>query len=195
MWRILQGECCYRRGFWWDSLRRLPMHTHDPLSFPALVVNHSSQCGNAMNESPSHLRQTSNHIYTVELRFSGDVLEPSEITQRLNLQPSNSLSDLGQSLGGKKRRPFWAYNGYGEDGFQAEWLSLDQGLAFLLRRLSSSRTTIIELSRRFDGLWWCGHFQASFDGGPTLSPAVLAEIAEYRLPLTIDNYFSSVEQG
>ena len=141
--------------------------------------------------SESHMRQTSNHVYTVELRFSGDTLEPFEITQKLNVQPTNSSDGLDDTAKGRKRRPFWAYNGQGEEGFQSEWQSLEQGLDFLLRRLSRHRPTMIELAQKFDGLWWCGHFQNSFDGGPTLSPRVLAEIASYEIPLAIDNYFSS----
>jgi hypothetical protein len=140
-----------------------------------------------MTQSSKVLRP--NHTYTVELRFTGDDLVPAEITQRMNLQPSNS-SELVSVIGVRKRRPFWAYNGHGEEGFQSEWRSLDEGLAFLVRRLSPLRTTVVDLSRKFSGLWWCGHFQISFDGGPTLSPAVLAAIATFELPLTIDNYFS-----
>ena len=145
-----------------------------------------------MSELQSELRRTSSHIYTVELRFSGDMLEPSEITRRLNLQPTNSSENLSSSsLRGRKTRSFWAYNGYGGEGFQPEWASLDQGLKFLLQRLSPLQATVVELSQTFDGIWWCGHFQASFDGGPILSPTVLTEIARYGLPLAIDNYFSS----
>lgn len=134
---------------------------------------------------------TPNHSYTVELRFSGEGLVPSEITRRLRLQPTNSSDGLSIKSKGGRQRPFWAYNGQGEDGFQPEWQSLEQGLDFLLRRLDPLRATVIDLSQSFEGLWWCGHFQASFDGGPTLSSKVLAEIASYGLPLFIDNYFEN----
>ena len=147
-----------------------------------------------MSELPSHLQRTPNHSYTVELRFTGDGLIPSEITHQLCLQPTNSSDSLPISASGREIRPFWAYNGQGEDKFQSEWQSLEQGLDFLLRRLAPLQVTVMELSQRFEGLWWCGHFQASFDGGPTLSSKVLAEIAGYGLPLYIDNYFASEEQ-
>lgn len=140
------------------------------------------------------MSELQNHIYTVELRFTGDDLVPSEISRQLCLRPTNSSDVLVIDTGGRKKRPFWAYNGGGEDNFQPEWQSLEQGLDFLLRRLAPLRATIIEISQSFEGLWWCGHFQASFDGGPTLSAKILAEMASYGLPLSIDNYFSSEQE-
>jgi len=130
------------------------------------------------------------HTYTVELRFSGDQLEPSAISAQLRLQPSNVRGASQIEVAGRRRRPFWAYNGHGENGFKSEWDSLEDGLEFLLGCLTARKTEINVLGDQFHGHWWCGHFQASFDGGPTLSPRLLAEIGSYGLPLTIDNYFS-----
>jgi hypothetical protein len=130
------------------------------------------------------------HAYTVELRFSGDQLEPAEISARLNLQPSNAFSQSQNQSLTRKRRPYWAYNGQGEIGFQPEWTCLEDGLEFLLKGLSSRKADVIALARQFDGLWWCGHFQASFDGGPTLSAKLLTEMGSYEIPLSIDNYFN-----
>ena len=92
-----------------------------------------------------------------------------------------------------RRHPFWAYDGRGEAGFQDEWDSLEDGLQFLLKQLNSRKTDIVALARQFDGYWWCGHFQASFSGGPTLSAKLLAELASYEIPISIDNYFSDKE--
>ena len=133
------------------------------------------------------------HSYTVEIRFYGDNLDPSEISRRMQLEPSGSLTRLAANSSGRSRRPFWAYNGQGEEGFLLEWQSLEEGLIFLARRLAPIRLTVIDLSQTFEGIWWCGHFQGSFDGGPTLSPKVLAEIASFGLPLFIDNYFATAE--
>ena len=133
------------------------------------------------------------HTYTVGLRFYGDQLEPSEISARLNLQPSHTINQSQNQSTTRKRRPFWGYNGQGKEGFQAEWESLEDGLEFLLKILISRKADIMAISRQFDGLWWCGHFQTSFDGGPTLSPKLLTEIGSYEIPLRIDNYFSDEE--
>jgi uncharacterized protein DUF4279 len=132
----------------------------------------------------------SGHIYTVELRLSGDQLEPSEISSRLGLHPSNASSPGQNQLRTRKRRPYWAYNGQGEIGFQPEWTWLEDGLKFLLSNLGKKKSEVIALAHQFDGLWWCGHFQASFDGGPKLSPQLLSELGSYEIPLSIDNYFS-----
>lgn len=131
------------------------------------------------------------HAYTVELRFYGDQLEPSEISARLNLQPSSMLSKAQSQLATRKRRPYWAYNGHGEDGFQSEWTNLEDGLKFLLKVLSSRKADIIALACQYDAIWWCGHFQTSFDGGPTLSSELLTEIGSFGVLFSIDNYFSS----
>jgi hypothetical protein len=66
-------------------------------------------------------------------------------------------------------------------------------LEFLLKNLSSKKADIADLATQFDGFWWCGHFQTSFDGGPTLSPKLLTEISSYGIPLSIDNDFSQSE--
>lgn len=138
----------------------------------------------------THEKKAAAHAYTVELRFSGDLLAPSEISAQLNLQPSDAFSQSQNQSPTRKRRPYWAFNGQGEVGFQSEWTSLEDGLEFLLKSLSSRKAEIIALARQFDTVWWCGHFQASFDGGPTLSPKLLTEIGSYGIPLSIDNYFS-----
>lgn len=130
------------------------------------------------------------HIYTVELRFSGDQLDPSDVSARLKVPASNTSDRPMVELAGRRRRPFWSYNGIDQAGFQADWESLDVGLKFLLGCLSDRKEEINWLAKQFNGRWWCGHFQSSFDGGPTLSPELLTEISAYGLPLTIDNYFS-----
>jgi hypothetical protein len=37
-------------------------------------------------------------------------------------------------------------------------------------------------------------FSASFDGGPTLSPELLRELADFGVPVFIDNYFEQRNQ-
>lgn len=172
-------------GGWWNCLHCLSVCAHDTVALPAAVANHSRERGSAMNTNVDPL----NHIYTVELRFFGDGLNPAEITRRVRLSPTRSSGDL-VGPNGRKLRPFWAYSGESEAGFQPNWPSLEQGLDFLLGQLAPFRESLIELSEDHQGIFWCGHFQSSFDGGPMLSPRVMANIASYRLPLFIDNYFS-----
>lgn len=135
-------------------------------------------------------KKTAAHTYTVALRFSGDLLDPSEISMRLKLSPSHASNQMQSQSNTRKRQPFWAYNGQGKIGFQSEWSCMEDGLAFLLKSLDSKKEEIIALARQFDGFWSCGHFQSSFNGGPKLSPKLLTELGSYEIPLNIDNYFS-----
>lgn len=142
------------------------------------------QCCDALmqeNEMP-------NDIYTVELSFPDSRLEPSEISSRLRLQPSNSLCEEQIKSLKRVRHPYWRYNGEGEPGYQSDWEDLEHGLAFLLEILNSRKSEIIAISREIDGLWWCGYFQSSLGGGPELSAKLLTELGGYGTPLFIDNY-------
>lgn len=130
------------------------------------------------------------HDYTVELRLSGDTLDPPEISKRLGLQPSTLRAGLSARSKGTAWTPMWGYNGHDLNGFQPEWPSLEQGLRFLLVRLMPLRGTLLNLTTEFNGIWWCGHFQSSFDGGPTLTPTLLRDLASFEIPLYLDNYFS-----
>jgi hypothetical protein len=131
------------------------------------------------------------HLYTIELRFSSPSLEVSSITNKLNLQPSNFLTFEQASKSKKKRNPYWGYNGFGEVDFNDEWVSLEEGLVFLLKTITHKKADIIMLASEFQAVWWCGHFQNIFSGGPTISANLLAELSSYGIPLYIDNYFGS----
>lgn len=125
----------------------------------------------------------SNHTYSVELRLYGD---PVELSSIMGLEGTTSSN--GEMIGGRKRAIFWGYNGSDDPRYQDEWYSLEDALALVAERLKPYRSIISELTKRFDGIWWCGHFQSSFDGGPTLSPRTLADIASFGCPLFLDNY-------
>jgi hypothetical protein len=80
----------------------------------------------------------------------------------------------------------WAFDGNGP----GEWESLEQGLDFVCDALDKGNVSLDQYRADFELIWWCGHFQSSFDGGPRLSPAILARLASFGAPLFIDNYFS-----
>lgn len=135
------------------------------------------------------------HYYTVELRFMGETLDPAEITALLTLPPSTTCQSTGACRPNdrrirRERTPFWGYDGHDVEGYQYEWPTLEEGLSFVLKRIRPLRAMIIELSHRYHAFWWCGHFQSSFCGGPTLSPKLLAELASYGIELDIDTYYN-----
>ena len=130
------------------------------------------------------------HTYTIELRISGNQLNPEEITKKLNLKPNKTSNNPRPLLNKKNKQPFWSYNGSDKQGFQGEWVDLEEGLQFIIEALNFQKINIIDLSKKHEIVWWCGHFQSSFDGGPTFSAKLLSELSSFGIPLSIDNYFS-----
>jgi hypothetical protein len=130
------------------------------------------------------------HEYTVEFRLSGAELAPATITQALGLEPS-LVRQVGERRGEGKvwDQALWGYNGYAANTPKS-WASLEDGLTFLLDRLEPLRREIDKYKRNYDLIFWCGHFQSSFDGGPTLSATLLRRLADFGVDLYIDNYFA-----
>jgi hypothetical protein len=83
----------------------------------------------------------------------------------------------------------WTYNG--PPGSPTEWDSLEEGLRHVLENLWPHRDKIATYHAGSKLMWWCGHFQSAFDGGPTLSAALLRQLGEFGVELYIDNYFSA----
>lgn len=129
------------------------------------------------------------HEYTVEFRISGAELVPATITQVLGLEPS-LVRQVGEPRSKQKDwdQALWAYNGFSA-GTPKSWASLEDGLTFVLDRLESVRSEIEKYKQKYDSVWWCGHFQSSFDGGPTLSAKLMRRLADFGVELYIDNYF------
>jgi hypothetical protein len=131
------------------------------------------------------------HTYSVQLRISGKTLDPSEITRGLGLEP-NQVRVAGQRRNNSKvwEESLWSYDGAADPIAPAkEWTSLEDGLLYVLDRLLPKKDLIRAYTASFDVVWWCGHFQSSFDGGPTLSSQLLQRLADFGVPIFIDNYF------
>jgi hypothetical protein len=113
------------------------------------------------------------------------------ITQQTGLQPCQVR--LAGTRRGNQTDPdsAWAFDGNGP----SEWASLEEGLAFVLSQLDSSKATFSEYRKSYDLIWWCGHFQSTFDGGPVLSAGMLERLAAFGVELFIDNYFSEAPTG
>ncbi len=122
-----------------------------------------------------------NHIYTVEFTILGPQLQPDLITQELGLQPCQIRTRV-QRFPGRNEESLWAYNG--TDSSSLEWETLEEGLDFVLTRLWP-HLPVIERYR----IWWCGHFQSSFDGGPQLSANILRRLADFGTDVFIDTHF------
>jgi hypothetical protein len=131
------------------------------------------------------------HEYTIELRISGTELVPGTITQALGLEPS-LVRQVGERRGEGKvwDQALWGYNGFSADTSKS-WASLEDGLTFLLDRLEPVRSEIEKYIQKYDAVWWCGHLQSSFDGGPTLSAKLMRRLADFGVELYIDSYFAN----
>jgi len=83
----------------------------------------------------------------------------------------------------------WEYEVRPETGGVA-WHSLEDGLRTLLSALVPHKKELLEYQQKFKVFLWCGDFSSSFDGGPTLSPAMLKALGD---ELILDTFFSNHE--
>ena len=119
-------------------------------------------------------------------------MDPDRVTAETGLNPcdvSHAELDPDGTVLHKSR---WAYNGGGESDTY-EWDKLEEGLEFVLERASSSVDIFKKYGTNNLVTWWCGHFQSTFDGGPTLSPGLLKRLGDFGADLFIDNYFTQNE--
>jgi hypothetical protein len=131
------------------------------------------------------------HEYTVEFRIFSKTLDPNEITKELGLKPCQIRLEGSLGPGNRLQQGMWAYDG-GEES--KTWDSLSDGLLFLLDKLWPLRDKIAKYKPDAKLIWWCGSFQSSFDGGPTLSAALLSRLGEFGAELFIDNYFGPINE-
>jgi hypothetical protein len=68
-------------------------------------------------------------------------------------------------------------------------------LSFVLDKVAAAQVLLEVYRRDYEVIWWCGHFQQAFDGGPLLSASLLERLAAFGAPLLIDNYFSREESS
>jgi hypothetical protein len=131
------------------------------------------------------------HKYSVQLRISGQRLEPDAVTQAMNLVPNlTRMAGSRRSQTSAWTEALWSFDG-GDSTSDKEWDSLADGLNYLLDRLEAKKHTINQLAQEFSVIWWCAHYQSSFDGGPTLSVELLKRLSDFGVPLYLDNYFSA----
>jgi len=129
------------------------------------------------------------HRYTVELRITGDKVNPDAITRALGLAPT-----LIRKMGEPKMEGVtakWNANTWGYEVLPAgndDWPSLEDGLKALLRTFEPIREKLKECCEGNDVYLWCGHFASSFDGGPILSPSLFRSLADFGVQLFLDTY-------
>src|SRR5258707_1171848 len=131
------------------------------------------------------------HLYTVEFRILGATVEPVSITSELGLEPCQIRVNGTLRADGRVLTGMWAYNG----GQDVQWTSLEEGLSAVLNLLWPLREVVSRYAPGAQLIWWCGHFDSSFDGGPSLSPALLKRLGDFGAELFIDTYFVDEERA
>lgn len=134
------------------------------------------------------------HEYTVEFRIYGKELDPAAVTDNLALRPKE-VRRVGEVRGKATRweESMWSYDGLPQGESTKSWDSLEEALVFVVKKLWPVRNKLEQYKQQHKVVLWCGHFQSSFDGGPTLSPATLKMLGEFGAEVFIDNYFSESE--
>jgi hypothetical protein len=138
------------------------------------------------------------HEYTVEFRIHGTDLNVPAVTHELGLRPS-----LVRLVGERRdentqwKEAMWSYDGFPESEGSKSWSSLEEGLDFVLKKLWPFRDRIGTFGNKHKVILWCGHFQSTLDGGPTLSPGMLKRLGDFGVALYLENHFCDVptEEG
>ena len=122
-------------------------------------------------------------------RLLGDLLNPSDITSRLGIEPSKAFAkgETWDKAGIRQcTKGIWKLSSKG----QLMTTNLECHLVFLLNRLESVTLEILtiadELSLETD--FFCYWLSATGHGGPEFSPEVLRRIAKLDASLSLDVY-------
>jgi hypothetical protein len=135
------------------------------------------------------------HRYTVELRIVGQTLDPDEVTRKLGLVPTRVARKGEPKVEGAMSK--WTANVWGFEVLPQEkddWPSLEDGIEALLRTFRPIRERLRSCSAGNEIYLWCGHFTSSFDGGPTLSPALLKSLGDFGVQLVLDTYSERADE-
>jgi|SRR5947209_14552942 len=134
--------------------------------------------------------------YTVDFRIYGESLNPLSVSADLGLEASQII-EVGDNRSATSRweKAMWGYNGLGLNGGAKIWESLEEGLTFLLDKLTPLKERIASYGAEFELVFWCGHFQDSFCEGPSFSPGLLKRLGEFGVEVVVHNYFCSSEEN
>ena len=129
-------------------------------------------------------------FYTVELRISGKGLDPIEVSRGLGLEPAQKRS-AGERRGGSESvftEGLCAFSTINPVLGENQWPSLEEGLSSTLKYLAPSARAIAAYTQTFHVYWWCGLFQSTFGGGPTLSASLMRDLSDFGAELRLECY-------
>jgi hypothetical protein len=125
------------------------------------------------------------------LRLYGDALVPEEITRLLQIEPSDCAAKgaVSKSSSGKSRQAPTGRWILGTDG-KLSSSSLERHIEWILDRLASIGAKADHLPGVERADIFCYWSSANGHGGPQFSPELMGRLAEARLPLGLDIYFT-----
>ncbi|MGA8430325.1 MAG: DUF4279 domain-containing protein [Candidatus Sulfotelmatobacter sp.] len=134
------------------------------------------------------------HEYSAALRISAVNLDPTEVTAKLGLKPTQVRINGNPRPGGKSvwDEGMWEYEVWPVG--KTAWPSLEEGLEVLLSAFRSRNDPLQQYKRNAHIFLWCGHFSSSFGGGPTFSPQLLKQLGDLGVELYLDTFFSKGEK-
>jgi hypothetical protein len=125
---------------------------------------------------------------SVSLRFSGDTLDPDEITNLLDFRPTHSyrkgdvLPDDRNSRIAKTGMWLLSGNKTGE-------VSIEKQIFELFSRLTDDLEIWRKLTSQYHSDLFCGLFMESWNRGIDFSPQLMAQISARGLTLDLDIYY------
>ncbi len=134
--------------------------------------------------------------FAVNLRISGDALDPTQLESLLGLKP-DILGIMGQprmSKQGRQYAPYetnlWCYR----EASSSE-IGFDQQIQSLFARLGHRVSELQRLSATegVDAELFCGFGSGNGQGGDTLRPATLKLLGDAGLSLTLDLYPPTID--
>jgi hypothetical protein len=130
------------------------------------------------------------HSYTVEFRIVGQDLDPEEVTRTLGIKPTQ-VRRKGEA---RSQESIWSENMWSLDVLppgRDDWPSLEEGLVALIEELKPIHERLKAYLPANKVFISCGHFTSNFNGGPSLSPALLTSLGEFGVELVLDTYVSN----
>ena len=125
---------------------------------------------------------------SVSLRFSGDTLDPGEISKLLDCQPTDSYRK-GDVLLDNRRRGVAQTGMWLLSGKKTGKVSLEKQIFELFSRLSDDLEIWRKLTSQYHSDLFCGLWMESWNRGIDFSPELMAQISARGLTLSLDVYY------
>jgi Domain of unknown function (DUF4279) len=125
---------------------------------------------------------------SVSLRFSGDTLDPDEISKLLNCLPTNGYRKGDVSPNDRYQR-FAKTGMWILSGNKTGEVSIEKQIIELFSRLTDDLEIWRKLTSQYHSDLFCGLFMESWNRGIDFSPQLMAQISARGLTLDLDIYY------